>query len=287
MNEAFLALAASVVMHVTWNLIARRLPARTDGLWWVLAAHLVLLGPIGLYGLWTAVDWGRPILALMAISATANAVYFLALRTAYRRAPVAFVYPLVRSSPLLIAIWSWWLFGNVPQVTVWVGILISLGGLFWLASTAHSGATENELAAVPWTLLAMLATSVYSISDAAATDAIDGFAGLIGMVSIGFFVSWVALGIQRVASGQDWIPPERPLLWMLTIGGLCAGLAYALVIHSMRFVEPAVAVTLTNAGIMLATIASIALLKERFCWRSRLLASIVIAAGLVVTGRAS
>lgn len=46
-NGAALAVAASVVMHVTWNLIARHQARDAYPLWWVLLAHLVLLGPWG------------------------------------------------------------------------------------------------------------------------------------------------------------------------------------------------------------------------------------------------
>jgi len=44
---AALAVAVSVVMHVTWNLIARHQARDAYPLWWVLLAHLVLLGPWG------------------------------------------------------------------------------------------------------------------------------------------------------------------------------------------------------------------------------------------------
>ena len=48
-NSAALALVISVIMHVTWNLIARHQARDAYPLWWVLLAHLVLCGPWGLY----------------------------------------------------------------------------------------------------------------------------------------------------------------------------------------------------------------------------------------------
>ena len=42
---ALLALGLFVLMHVTWNLLARHVDARCNFLWWGLLAHLGLLGP--------------------------------------------------------------------------------------------------------------------------------------------------------------------------------------------------------------------------------------------------
>ena len=105
-NSAALALVTSVIMHVTWNLIARHQARDAYPLWWVLLAHLVLLGPWGLYSLFTEVQWTPALVKWVVISASANVVYFMGLRRAYDYAPVAFVYPLVHSSPILIALWS-------------------------------------------------------------------------------------------------------------------------------------------------------------------------------------
>lgn len=41
------AIGLSVLMHVTWNLIARHQPRDSEPLWWVLFGHLVLVAPWG------------------------------------------------------------------------------------------------------------------------------------------------------------------------------------------------------------------------------------------------
>ena len=130
---AVLAVAASVVMHVTWNLIARHQARDAYPLWWVLLAHLVLLGPWGAYSLWREVQWTPALAQWVLISASANVVYFIGLRRAYERAPVAFVYPLVRSSPMLIALWSTLFLGEALGALAWAGILVSVAGLVVLA----------------------------------------------------------------------------------------------------------------------------------------------------------
>src|SRR5690606_29525961 len=104
MSLALAAIALAVVMHVTWNLLARRADPRSDFLWWGLAGHLVLIGPWSVWALVRGTQWSPGMVVALAVTAAANSVYFLSLRAAYRRAPVALVYPLARSSPLLIAL---------------------------------------------------------------------------------------------------------------------------------------------------------------------------------------
>lgn len=278
-NGAVLAVAASVVMHVTWNLIARHQARDAYPLWWVLLAHLVLLGPWGAYALVNEVQWTPALVQWVLISASANVVYFMGLRRAYEHAPVAFVYPLVRSSPVLIALWSTLFLGETLGAFAWSGILISVVGL---AVLARVGGSAQDIRALPWALLAMFATSIYSLTDRAATAHIPSFGGLVGFVSIGYFASWLALTIDLRRTTGSWRPRARIGLPVAVVGGLCVGLAYALVIHAMRSMPAAIVVAFTNAGIVLASLTSIFIFKERAAWKVRVTAAVIICAGLLM-----
>jgi len=278
-NGAALALAASVMMHVTWNLIARHQARDAYSLWWVLLAHLVLLGPWGTYSLFTDVQWTPALVKWALISATANVVYFIGLSRAYDHAPVAFVYPLVRSSPVLIALWSTLFLGETLGIFAWAGLLVSVLGLVMLARVGGNG---HDIRALPWALLAMFATSIYSLTDRAATAHIPSFGGLVGFITIGYFASWLALTIDLRRNTGSWRPKARIGLPVAVVGGLCIGLAYALVIHAMRFMPAAIVVAFTNAGIVLASGASIFIFKEGAAWKARVSAAFIICVGLLM-----
>lgn len=280
MNEAAIAVGASVAMHVAWNLIARQQSREAFPLWWVLLAHLLIFGPWGLYVLIQEVEWTPGFVALLITSATANAVYFFGLHKAYEHAPVALVYPLVRSSPLLIAIWGTLLTGESLRHNVWIGIGISVTGLWILSYSALRPGSDRH--AFAWALLAMFATSIYSLSDKAATASIPSFVGLLGFVSVGYFAAWLTLcGILKRSTGR-WIPRQRINMSALLVGGICIGLAYALVIHAMRYLPSAEVVSYTNAGIVIATFLSIFYFDERTHWQRRLLGAVIIVGGLGV-----
>jgi phosphonate utilization associated putative membrane protein len=279
MNEAELALLVSVLMHVAWNMLARHQPPDTFVLWWALAAHLLILGTWGFPALVFEAQWTAEFAALLTISGLANGLYFMGLRRAYTYAPVALVYPLVRSSPLFIAVWGMLLLGESLTVIVWIGIAISVAGLLLMATGDNHGVEKR---AIPWACLAMLATSAYSISDKAATASIESFRGIIGFISVGYMVAWIALSLDHYRGTGRWLPAARPAWHVVLTGGLCVGLAYALVIHAMRFMPTAEAVAYTNAGIVLACLASIFIFHERQCWKRRLIGAGIILSGLLV-----
>jgi phosphonate utilization associated putative membrane protein len=281
--NALAAIAISVLMHVSWNLMARHQPPKTFALWWALLAHLVMLAPWGMTTLLNELTWTPSMVGLMIVSATANALYFFSLRQAYLHAPVALVYPLVRSSPILIALWSHWIFAEALSSTAWAGLVVSALGLVLLALTARHGSDRKAL---PWAALAMLATSLYSLSDKAATAHIHSFGGLVGFISVGYCAAWITLTLDMKRREGLWIPRQR-LRWpLMLIGGLSIGLAYALVIHAMRTHSAAVVVTFTNAGIVIATLVSVLIFKETQRWPTRIGAALVICAGIGVMAAA-
>lgn len=150
------SITLSVLMHVTWNLIARHQPRAAEPLWWLLLGRLLLVAPWGWYRLVMEAQWRGPLLLLLAASAVSNVLYFHAIYRAYQHAPVAFVYPLVCSSKLLIAGWSLLFFGESLGTWAWVGIGISMVGLLAMAWSARG---SDEGRALPWALLAMLSTA--------------------------------------------------------------------------------------------------------------------------------
>lgn len=249
-------------------------------LWWVLLGHLVLLAPWGVYNLISTTVWTTGFAALITCSALSNALYFLGLKKAYQHAPVALVYPLVRSSPLLIAIWGLLLSGQALSVWAWTGIAVSIIGLLTMAFASNSG-TQNK--ALPWAALSMLCTSFYSLSDKAATARIDSILGLLGFVSFGYLAALITLSIELRLSKGRWIPQKRPPLWVAGLGGLFVGLAYVLVIDAMRVMPAALAVAFSNSGIVLAMLLSIFVFKEKENWKARMTGGLIIMLGLGLT----
>ena len=65
---------------------------------------MLTFAPFTLPGFLQAAQASPVLYLCAAISGVANGLYFLGLRAAYHAAPASAVYPMVRSSPLLIAV---------------------------------------------------------------------------------------------------------------------------------------------------------------------------------------
>jgi phosphonate utilization associated putative membrane protein len=274
---ALAALAVSVGMHVTWNLMARQAEPHSLFLWWASLGNLILMGTWSVPALIRDVAWSWPLAGLLALSGAAEVLYFVALGNAYRRAPVPLVYPIVRSSPLLIALWMALFFGERLPLQAWTGIAISVAGVLALALTARGGVPTR---AVPWAVTAAFGTSVYSIANKFAVGALPGYPAILGWASATTVGAWLALTLQHRRQAGRWIPPVRPRTWRWLLAGAFLGNAYALVIYAMRYVPAAYALAVTNAGIVVAGLIAMTWFRERERWRARLAAIIVIAAGL-------
>ncbi|HRQ57230.1 MAG TPA: EamA family transporter [Azoarcus taiwanensis] len=283
MSIATFAIAVSVLMHVTWNLLARQSDPRSNFMWWGVTGHLILLGPFAFLALIRDANWTPTLAGAILISGVANSAYFLGLRGAYRHGPVALVYPIARSSPLLIALWSVLFFNETLAPIGWTGILVSVAGLIWLGLTARGGDTRHALA---WAVLAALCTSVYSLSDKVAVTHLPTFGSQLGFVSAGLLTSWCLLSLLNLRETGHWVPARRPPLLQLAVGSLCIGISYALVVHAMQYLPAAYVVTLTNVGLVLATLISIFVFGDRDCWRARLLGTGVLASGIALVALA-
>lgn len=281
MESALPAITLSVLMHVAWNLLARHVSARSNFLWWGLLAHLILLGPWALWRLVTDSSWNTTLVITMLVTASTNTLYFLALRKAYHFAPVTLVYPVVRSSPLLIAFWAWLLFDQGISVSGIIGISISAMGLWLLSGSSRHGDARHAL---PWALVAAFSTSIYSLSDKHAVTYLPTFGSQLGFITIGYLASFLGLSLINYRENKSIIPASRPKLLYIMLGGIFIGLAYALVVRAMLVLPAAYVVAYTNAGIVLATVLSIWVFREMEKWKSRLLASIIVSLGLVVLG---
>ena len=274
-----LAILIAVAMHVTWNLLARHTRPEAEFLWWAIGGHLVLFAP-----------WTLPIMVEQAgdvtlvftcilISALALSLYFAALRTAYRHAPVALVYPLARSAPLLIALVGVIVIGDRLSPLGWAGILASTVAILLLGASGRHGKARGALLPAA---LAACGTTVYSLADKVAVTQLPSYLAQLGYVSATYLGAWALYTLWLRRQCGNWWPPSHPGAWPLLVGASFIGSGYALVIGTMRVIPAAYAVALSNLGIVVAAFLSVFAFHEREHANQRLLWASVLAASLLL-----
>lgn len=278
-----LAVGLSVLLHVSWNLLTRRTHNDANFLWWIVGLHVLTFAPFTMPAFLQAAQSAPVLYLCAAISGIANGLYFLGLRAAYHVAPASAVYPMVRSSPLLIAVIETLFFARDFPLWSWLAILVAASGLWLIATCSHEGARRLSKA-WPYALFAASMTVVYSLSDKAAAVHLDGLHVALGYVCANYAIGWLFLCGEQKRRTRRWIPVITPSKRTLLIGMLGVGTAYALVIYAMRWLPAAYAVTLTNAGIVLTVVLGIVWLKEHEGWRQRIFGSALVLVGLIGVG---
>lgn len=276
-----LAIGISVLLHVSWNILTRRTPSEANFLWWIVGLYVLVFAPFTLPDFVHAAKQSPVLYICAAISGTTNGLYFLALKRAYSMAPASAVYPMVRSSPLFIAIVETVFFERSFPLLSWFAIMVAAVGLWLIATSAHDG-TSRLSRAWPYALFAAFMTILYSMSDKVAALNMQGLNAALGYVCVNFTISWIFISLEQKSSAHRWIPVRMPGIFPLIIGAFGVGAAYALVIYSMRWLPATYAVTLTNAGIVLSVLLGMIWLKEHKGWRQRITGTCLVVAGLIV-----
>lgn len=278
-----LAVGLSVLLHVSWNLLTRRTHSDANFLWWIVGLHVLTFAPFALPAFLYAAAQSPLLYLCAAISGIANGLYFLGLRAAYHAAPASTVYPMVRSSPLLIAIVETLFFAHEFSLWSWLAILTAATGLWLIATSSHDGVRRLSKA-WPHALFAATMTVVYSLSDKIAAAHLEGLEVALGYVCVNYAIGWLFLCAEQKVRTRRWVPTVTPSKRALLVGTLGVGTAYALVIYAMRWLPAAYAVTLTNAGIVLTVLLGIVWLKEHDGWQQRVTGVGLVLAGLIGVG---
>ena len=278
-----LAIMIAVAMHVTWNLFARHTRPDAEFLWWAIGGHLLIFGPWTPFFMVQEADDLALVTACIAVSSVALSIYFAALRSAYRHAPVALVYPLARSAPLLIALAGVVVVGDRPSALGWTGILASTVSILMLGASGRHGRARGALLPAA---LAACGTTVYSLADKVAVSQLPSYAAQLGYVSATYAGAWLiyTLWLRRVRG--RWWPGEHPGAGPLIVGALFIGSGYGLVIGAMRVIPAAYAVALSNLGIAVAAFLSVFVFHEREQALQRLLWATLLAASLLLIAAA-
>lgn len=273
------AILIAVAMHVTWNLLARHTRPDAEFLWWAISGHLLLLAPWSLVLMVREADHLGLVFACIAVSSMALFVYFAALRTAYRHAPVALVYPLARSAPLLIALVGVMLVGDQLSPLGWAGIVASTVAILLLGASGRHGQARGALLPAG---LAACGTTVYSLADKVAVAQLPSYPAQLGYVSGTYLGAWLLYTLWLRRQRGHWWPARRPGALPLLTGSLFIGTGYALVIGTMRVLPAAYAVALSNLGIVAAAFLSVFVFGEREHAQARLIWASLLAASLLL-----
>ena len=296
---AIILILISAFTHVGWNLLCKREhPSSAFFLLVNTFGTLCLIPALLLFG-FAIPTFPTSVWLLLVVTGIFQTIYILGLANAYQRGDLSILYPIARSSPVIVVIIVTLFFDRADQVSaqcIW-GIALVAVGMFILPMKHLSDFhIDNYLnSSVLFALMAAFASAGYSIIDDEAlrflrdTPALP-IAGWQATILYAFFEGLITslwLGVWVLFQKRG-----RILMWEIlktrTSRALLAGagmaVAYTLVLISLAFVSNvSYVVTFRQISIPLGTIFGILLLKEPG-YTPKYLGTAIIFTGLVLVG---
>lgn len=288
--EVFFILLLSSVFHATWNIASRAYRNESGFLWNIIFWSSVFP--------WVTYPFVKgslaltpKVLVLSVISGIGLAVYYKFVRLSYKNSDISIVYPIIRSSPLWVALASVLILGEQLSFFAWLGIMIVLMGILVLPqSSLHPTVILQKLSSLRSTLsyaiYASLGTTVYTLSDyEAMKQAIDPLSSMCFLCYSSLFgmVFWWLID-RKAAEGFCWrrlsiakLGYAHALLY-----GLLAFAAYVITIAMMIYAPASKVLALTNLSLILGTLAGIIFFKERSFLQNRIIGLAFIIAGVTL-----
>lgn len=277
-----LAVLAGAVLHAAWNALVKSSGDKSldTALVHGLGALVALPGAL-LAGLPTAA--AAPYIA---ISLVIHLGYYIALAGAYQHGELGMTYPIMRgTAPLLVALGSGALLGEVPTPAAWLGIVGITAGVA-LVGLAHPGEALHHRKALAFAFANAAIIACYTFVDGRGVRTEKAAGGEVWRYVLWLFVLdgfaypalvWWQRNAQQRRAAAAYARQRWPLA---ALGGTASIGSYAIALWAMTLAPVASVAALRETSVLFAVALSTWLLKERFGMQ-RALGALVIVAGVV------
>ena len=286
MSLLALALAlSSAFLHAIRDFLIVRSPDKTAFSWLLRALGLLMIAPVAL--LYFPVQISATGWILIVASALTHSFYALSLARAYETGALSVVYPIARSAPIFVVLWSVLIWRESFTLAGLAGVSLVVLGAFRLQASAQSEPSFRSMLrdmfripALRFAWLTALLVATYSLIDDRAVASIDPvvYLPLYGTITCALMLLLMGpgqrAGICRVWSGNRWA----------VVGAAIASLgSYLLALYAMRLGNVGYVVGIRQVSILFSVLLGWLLLKESQ-GKLRVAAACLMIAGIVLMG---
>ena len=269
MNKiAILLVISSALMHALRNFLTKQAGDKQCFVWWYEVFGLIFFFPVFVYTVSrepAALDSIGP---LILVSGLIHFLYWYFLAKSLENGDLSLVYPIMRSSPAVVLLFSCTLLGERVSPLGAAGIVLVALGVYCInmqrlswAELARPLVAVRRDPATGYALLTLLTVAAYSLVDKVAV-------GRMPPVVFAFIYPWVSLVLfsiylRRVKSaGQwhgEWTAHRRPIL----VCGVLSIFGYLLILIAFTIERVSYIVGLRQLSIVFAVLLGGQLLKEK------------------------
>jgi len=283
---AIVFIILSAVLHAIWNFLGKRGKDILVFFWWSLACELLLFFPLFLYLFYySTVNLDGWYIALA--SGILVSFYWALLASSYKYGDLSLVYPIVRSTPIIVPILAVIFYGEKLSPLGVIGILTVILGVYIIPMrsldirnfTKPFAHLKNK--AIMFAGLTAITLSVHHIIDKAGTRFFNAFVyvWLINFVAFVILTPYIAFSKRRRFIRQEWSLNRLPA----AITGILVMFSYSLIVFVMKFEKISYIISMRQLSIVFGVILGNMVLRERY-GLVRYIASCLIFLGIFCIG---
>lgn len=277
-----LAVLLGAALHAGWNALVK-----SSGDKPLDTALVHLLGALVAVPLLVIVGLPGPAgLPYIAASLVIHIGYYIALAGAYQHGDLGLTYPIMRGfAPLLVALGSGSLIGEVPSPAAWAGVIGITTGVA-LVGLARPGEALHHRKALMFAFANAGIIAVYTVVDGLGVRAEVAAGGsALRYVMLLFVLDGIAypllVWLRRGPEGRAHILAYARQRWPLAaVGGSASIGSYAIALWAMTRAPVASVAALRETSVLFAAVLGTVLLKEKFGLQ-RAIGTAVIVAGVM------
>jgi len=284
--KLILLVLLSGFVHATWNFFAKKSKDKLTFFYIVKIIQTVIYLPLIIYILSRNPVLSKAIPYIIA-SGLIHTVYWYSLGEAYTYGDLSIVYPIARSAPAVIPIFSFLFLGE--RLTLWgiIGIILVSIGVYLL--TFEHGQFKETLRkifgfkekGIIFSYITLITVVAFSLNDKKASSLVDPIAyvylfeivSLIGLTPV-MFLRKKTTEIKK-EFGHNFIN--------LLLSGVMVILSYALIIYTMKYSLVSYVTSVRQVGIVFGVLFGVIFLKEDYGLR-RIISSVLITLGIIIIG---
>ncbi len=279
-------LVLSGFLHATWNFLGKSSKDKLSFFFLIKVAQAVIYLPVVIYIL-KAEHFSSKALPFVMIGGIIHVFYWLCLSLSYTYADLSVVYPIARSAPAFIPVFSYLILKERFSAAGILGIALVSVGVYLL--TFERGKFLGTLKrifnlkekGIVYSYITLLTVIAFSLNDKMAANLVNpvAYVYLFELVSLSLLTPIVVASRKKEVILSELKNGFLPVI----AGGILIILSYSLTVYALKSSSVAYATSVRQVGILFGSLYGVAFLKENLGAR-RILAALLITAGIVIIG---
>jgi uncharacterized membrane protein len=280
---AIILVLISAAMHALRNLFTKKASDKQAFVWWYEVFGLLFFTPVFLFVFSQQAPGVVIALPYVVLSGFVHFIYWFFLTKALDKGDLSLVYPIMRSSPALVLIFSLTILKEDVSAFGAAGIFLIVIGVYTISMQKldidHLSQPFRALfkeRAVQFAFLTMVSVAGYSLVDKVAVGLMHPvlFAYIYPWVSMSLFTTYIWQAKEKGVLKKEWAAHK----WSILLCGILSIFGYFLILLAFTLERVSYVVGLRQLSIVFAVILGGQILQERNKW-NRLISAIVIFSG--------